>query len=327
MSTTVTELTRCYRFQGAILQVTSDDPQVAAALDRRLQACAASSTSAPDVDLRLEYLTGPTASLPDLPGEARPVYDTPAGSVSYWPAADALSADFGAVSMWGYPGAGAVHVRAEQFASDACYLATHPLTMIALSELLKRRARYMLHAACVSVGTETAVIAGASGTGKSTLSLALAQLGLGFLSDDMVFLERCDQGVVTHGFSDAIGVTRETAARFEELSDLAATDPPTGYRKHLIRIEERFAVTTVPQGRPRWLLFPELVGGVASRLEPLDGQEAWLRLVPDVLLTDPAATRAHLAAIAALCEQVSCYRICCGTDARSAARLVAELVS
>ena len=63
-----------------------------------------------------------------------------------------------------------------------------------------------------------------------------------------------------------------------------------------------------------------------ARSTPLDSGDALLRLVPDVLLTDPAATQAHLRAIAALLEQVRCYTLRSGTDLERAAELVQAVV-
>ena len=329
---------RHYEFQGASLTVASKHPGVAAAVDYRLRDFRVSTASE---DYRLEFLLDPEPN-GDIPKrdisaadrrasmtdgqERRPVYDTPAGSVFYRPATDALDASFGGVQLYGEMGRGLMHIRSARYEPEERYLAAHPLTMIILGELLKRRGRYGLHAACVANGTTGALVAGPSGTGKSTLVLALAKTGLAFLSDDMVFLDHGGSGVEAYGFSDAIGVTQDTAARFQELADLASRLPPTGFRKHLIRIEERFGIRGADRCRPAFLIFPELAPGHDSALEAMEPQEAWLRLVPDVLVTHPTATQAHLAAIAELTKQVSCYRLRSGRDVNRSAELIGALL-
>jgi hypothetical protein len=326
MTAVIESVERRYRFQGSRLSLVSADAALAAAVDFRLRDYGAPPDS--EQDLRIEFLLPPD---PDplrssADEERRPVYDTPAGLVSYCPAGDGLVAAFGAVHLRAWLGQGLARIWSRGYEAEARYLAAHPLTMIVLCELLKRRGRYSLHAGCVASGEQGALIAGPSGTGKSTLVLALAQMGLDFLSDDMVFLDGLEGQIDVHGFSDAIGVTSDTAARFEELSDLAGGSPPAGFRKHLIRIEDRFAVHCLPVCRPQWLIFPELAPGEVSRLEPMEPPEAWMRLVPDVLLTDPAATGAHLATIAALTKQVTCYRLRSGPDVRRSAELIAALL-
>jgi hypothetical protein len=51
-----------------------------------------------------------------------------------------------------------------------------------------------------------------------------------------------------------------------------------------------------------------------------------LRLVPDVLLTEPASTQAHLTTIATLVAQVECHTLLAGDQLDVSARLVAGLL-
>jgi hypothetical protein len=66
--------------------------------------------------------------------------------------------------------------------------------------------------------------------------------------------------------------------------------------------------------------------GQPSELTPLDPGEAWLRLVPDVLLTEPGATRAHVATLAALMRQVRCYRLQAGPELDESAAMIAGVL-
>lgn len=314
-----------YQFQGAVVAVRSADEGLAAAVGYRLQDHRLPTMPAPDV--RLDFLVRPERSgrAGETVSERRAVYDTPIGPIYYRAADDALEATLGCVRLEARVGDGAAKISAARYEPADRYLAAHPLTMIVLCEAVKRRGRYNLHAGCVAKGSRCALIAGPSGSGKSTLVLGLAQRGLDFVSDDMVFLSVNRAGVEVHGFADAIGITRDTAARFDELSDLAGIEPPRGFRKHLIRIDERFGVRTREACEPAFLIFPELVPGEESGLALLDPGEAWLRLLPDVLLTDPAATDAHTSAIAALTEHVTCYRLLSGSDVGRSAELIERL--
>ena len=220
--------------------------------------------------------------------------------------------------------------RSPAYAERDLYLATHPLTTISLMELLERRGRFALHAACLARrGRPMGVLlAGASGAGKSTLALALVHAGLRFLSDDIVFLS-CDgqsDTVTVLGFADTIGLTDYATERFPRLRALRAEPPAPGFPKRLHRIEDLFTAPPLAACRPRALVFPAVAPGEPSALEPLDSGDALLRLVPDVLLTDPEATHAHLRAIAALLKQVRCYTLRSGSDLERAAELVSSIV-
>jgi hypothetical protein len=173
------------------------------------------------------------------------------------------------------------------------------------------------------------LVAGPSGAGKSTLTIALVRAGLCFLSDDIVFLRR-DPAVDTVrvlAFPDALGVTPHTAERFGDLRALLAEhQPPSGFPKRLVRMDELFETRPLTSCEPGVLVFPEVVRDRPSRLDPLDPKEALLRLVPDVLLTQPAGTQSHLRALAALLARVRCYRLQSGADLEGTAQLIRELL-
>jgi hypothetical protein len=149
---------------------------------------------------------------------------------------------------------------------------------------------------------------------------------MGFLSDDVVFLVH-DGGPAPPrvlGFADTVGITDHAAERFDELqaSRDAALD---GFPKPLVRIEDLLGTAPVPSCDPEALVFPEVSHDQPSEIAPLDPGEGFMRLVPDVLLTEPTSTQAHLRAIAALVEHVGCYALRSGTDLERAAELVRAL--
>ena len=173
------------------------------------------------------------------------------------------------------------------------------------------------------------MIAGPTGSGKSTLAFALARAGLDFLADDVVFLDhRRGDDVRVLGFADALGVTEGSAALFEELAPALRSPLVDGFPKRLVRIEDALPDVPLPMScRPRALVFPAVAPGEASTLTALDPREAWLRLVPDVLLTELAGTRAHLGALAALLGHVSTYELRSGADLDRAAQLVTRTLA
>ena len=146
------------------------------------------------------------------------------------------------------------------------------------------------------------------------------------LSDDIVFLA---PGPPVHalGFADAIGLTPYAAERFAELRAHLDVPPADGFPKRLHRIESLFGGSPQRSCVPVAIVFPQVQPGGPCAIERLDGRDALLRLVPDVLLTAAASTQAHLGAIGDLLEQVDCYELTSGADLEQAAGLVvAQLV-
>jgi hypothetical protein len=315
-------MNRFYDIHGVTLAVETDDPAVAEAMDLRLDAFRAGAPAG-GPDLRLQFETTHDAA-PAARGAGRPVYDTPYGPLEYFPEDDTIAGELHGVRLHCDGDRGVARLTSAAFAGTELYLATHPLTTISLMELMKRRGRYPLHAACVATdGDRGLLLAGPSGAGKSTLTIALARAGLRFLSDDTVFLARDpDEGVRVLAFPDAVGVTEHTAERFQELRPRLGEAPAAGFPKRLVRIADLFSTLQSESCSPRVLVFPEIVRDRPSRLEPLDRKDAWLRLVPDVLLTQPAGTQSHLDSLAELLGQVDCYRLESGADLESSAGLM-----
>lgn len=255
------------------------------------------------------------------------MYEPPGGVVRHAPETDALYAELRDVRMEADLRRGVVRIAGAEWSGAQRYVATHTLTTIALMESFKRHQRFALHAGCLARDGHAVLLAGTTGAGKSTLALALARLGLDYLSDDLVFLSRRRDGFVqVIGFADAVGVTAGTVDLIRELAAAASSDPEPGFHKHLIRVEDVFQTRLIETSQPRVLVFPQVSDADESSLTPLEPGEAWLRLVPDVLLTDEASSQAHVSTIARLTEGVSCYRLQTGRDLQAAARLVSELL-
>jgi hypothetical protein len=322
-------LRRSYAIHGIGVEVLADDPAVIDAIDLRLRGFRGGD--GPDSRVRLQFDTGgpcdddrcaPPAS------ERRAVYDTPHGSLFFVPDADALCGELGGVRLRCEPSRGTALLRSAAFTGRELYLATHPLVTISLMEIFERRMLFSLHAACLAgADGEGVLLAGASGAGKSTLALVLAAAGMSFLSDDVVFLTHGGGPAVrVLGFADAVGVSERAAQHFGELRAVLDERSAEGFPKRLTRVEDLLGAPVLGSCEPRALVFPEVVRDQRSEIAPLDPREALLRLVPDVLLTDPTSTQAHLRAIASLLDQVRCFELRSGTDLERAAELVRELV-
>ena len=83
-------------------------------------------------------------------------------------------------------------------------------------------------------------------------------------------------------------------------------------------------MTLAARCRPVALVLVEIADLDQSRLEPVDGAEALLDLVPNVLLTEPAASQAHLDALGDLVGSVPCPAFA-GRDLGHLAALVGAL--
>jgi hypothetical protein len=327
VSTAIEAVERTYAIHGTGLVLRSEDAAVGEAIDRRLASFRRRLDRPPE--LRIEFLVagdGGPSRLADVTGPSRPVYDTPGGEILYAAGADTIHADVDGVGLRCRPAAGLASIESSEYAGRRLYLAAHAVTTICLIELFKRRGRFNLHAACLARGGRGLLLAGPSGAGKSTLALGLVRAGLSFLADDMVYLEPTPEAVEALAFPDAIGVTRRTAELFPELGGLVDRPVVAGFSKRLIRIQSVYPGVEVGRCVPAVLIFPELVDDGSSRIVGLDPGDALVRLVPDVLLTEPADAQAQLRTFAALVGQVSCHVLEAGADIAESIELILRTI-
>jgi hypothetical protein len=294
-----------------VVEVTSEDAAVGAALRERLHRFPRVSDGVPD--LRFEYRGGPDGMRPPA-GSGRPVYDSPRGEVLHFASADILYVDAGeGVSMMCEAAIGRARVSVGRPATNL-WLLSRPMFTLPLLELAKRSGRYGLHAAALAVDGNGILLAGGSGSGKSTLATALILAGWDFLGDDLVFLCRDDDGVRALAFPDDIDLTDSTVRFFPELGGLLRPGVGEGWPKRQLAVDDLAGIRTVFECKPQVLVCLRVGASASSRLQPLAPADALLELAPSVLLTDPSSSQAHLDALGRLVTHCRCLRLETGRD-------------
>lgn len=275
-------------------------------------------------DIHLEIQAG-SRHLLERPESARTVYDPPMGEVVYDDAGDRLYLEHGPrLRALCEPAAGRATFSVLEPEAEDLWVLSHPLLSVPLLELCKRRGLFGVHAAGASLNDRALVLAGTSGSGKSTLSLALARSGFDFLGDDTLFLSR-QPNLRILAFPDEVDLTEQTVSFFPEIVPWLAPQP-VGWRKRQLRAEEAFGARIAWECEPAVLVFPRVSGRPRSELRPIDSGEALFELAPNVLLTEPRSSQAHLDALAELARLSRCYRLETGTDLDEAVRLLRELM-
>jgi len=312
----------CYDLHGLTVRVVTDVAELADAIGRRLRPLATIPSAEPD--LRIELLDVPVAP---PPGDGRPVYDAPAGPVLYFEDADELFVDYQQRLQWRcHPVSGMTSMSIPGRDPEDHWLAAHPLLTLALMEVMKRRRRYSVHAACVSRAGRGIVLAGTSGAGKSTTAVGLARAGMLLLSDDMVFLEPRVGGLDVLGFPDEVDFTDHTGVLFPELVGPSTTAKKPWRPKRSVR-PEAVGMTVAARCAPDALVLVEVADLERSRLVPVDAADALIELVPNVLLTEVRSSQAHLDALGELAGSSRCFRLAAGRDISHLAELVGGLVA
>jgi hypothetical protein len=187
--------------------------------------------------------------------------------------------------------------------------------LIGLSELLRSRALYIIHAAALSRDGKGVLIPGFTGSGKTTLSIALLREGFKFLGDDRTFVKEDGNKLKLLAFPDELDVTEETILSFPEMTALPEDTFKKGLRKRKFWVERVYPDSIVNISAPKILLFPRIVQKEESQLQPLSKAEAVERLLPHSLLVfDRTIAEKHFHLLCHLVEKVDCYQLDFGKD-------------
>jgi len=320
--------TNYYTFHGLRISI-SGPPTVSATIHKRLRQFLTDGHD--PIDLTFEFCCVPDygTHLVERPlGRSRPVYKPLKVEIVYFDIENKLYINYvDRVRVLCDLNRG--HARVSFLGSelDNLWFISHPMFTIPLTEFLKQRERYSLHAAGLCLDSKGLLIAGISGAGKSTLTIALLRTGFGFLSDDTVFLTRDREGLRMLAFPDEIDATDETIRLFPELHYLLQLPKRPGWPKRSIWAEEVYGVDFVRECSPSVLVFPSVANAEKSVFRPMGRDEALFELASNVLLTEPRASQSHLDVLGELIKKSKCYRLETGRDFDALPTLFRELVN
>ena len=191
------------------------------------------------------------------------------------------------------------------------------------------RSLQVIHAGAVGNTRGGVLLAGRSGSGKSTTALACLAGGLNYAADDYCLVEPGKPPLVHSLYLSGAGNAR-TADLVPSLRDALLSAPRLpGHdsAKHLI-FADAIAPHSVTPGFPlRAIVVPRITGGTTSRMEPISAAESLRALAPSTLLQLPGQRAAGLARLAELVRGVPSWRLCLGSDPRTAVDVLAGLLA
>lgn len=183
-----------------------------------------------------------------------------------------------------------------------------------------------LHCACVAWNGSGLILAGESGAGKSTLSLALAQSGFDFLSDDRTLIGEEQGRLLAWALSKEMKQRVESISQFPSLSQLNLDG--TFKRED----EFRFDASKIPGVHcvrccePRWLVFLERQPQPTFSLAYMSPDEAAWRLECQLHREIPDVREKQRRTIENLVAG-KCYRLKYGGDPNIVAGALLSLVT
>lgn len=172
----------------------------------------------------------------------------------------------------------------------------------------------LTHAAAVGTsGLGAVLVVGASGSGKSTTSLACLGSPLQFVGDDYVLLRRDAQPWVhsVYGTGKLEPDHLPRMSRFRPDVDNAAR---LGSEKAVLHLVDRHAAALVERLPVRCIVVPKVVAGGTTAIRPLPRAVAFRAVAPSTVYQSPGAGATDFAFLAALVRDLPCRQLDLGVD-------------
>lgn len=185
-----------------------------------------------------------------------------------------------------------------------------------------------MHCACLAWEGSGLLVAGVSGAGKSTLSVALAQYGFDYISDDWTYISEKRGRLVAHGTSAPVKLLPDAVQHFRALSDRTLQTSMNGELAYEVDAAGTFGAHVVHDCEPRWLMFLERTTKPGSEFIPMsEGQaRAYLESNVETLPAQLDQATEERAKIIARIASLPCWRFQYGGPPEFAAGQLLEFV-
>jgi hypothetical protein len=182
-----------------------------------------------------------------------------------------------------------------------------------------------LHAGCVGRHGRGVLVAGESGAGKSTTTLAALEAGLDYAGDDYVLVDT--EACTAYSLYSTAKLATDNLERFPALVPLVANADRLDREKAMVFLHDHRPEHLAAELRLTSIVVPRVTGRPASRLEPTSPAAALRALAPTTSFHLPGYGREVFAKLTRLVRALPCHRLDAGTDLEELAAVVATLTT
>jgi hypothetical protein len=188
----------------------------------------------------------------------------------------------------------------------------------------------LIHAGLVARDGVGVLLAGKSGSGKSTCALASVDGGLDFLSEDYLGLETRPGGkFVGHSVYNSLFLNSSHLARFPALAPHAINGRPPQEEKSVVSLSALYAQRLARRADIHALVFPRVADADCAHMAPMSKAAALLAFAPSSLLQIPNRYlgAAGFDRLAELVERLPCFVMTMGSRLDSIAPCLDALIA
>ncbi|HXZ79272.1 MAG TPA: hypothetical protein VEG30_05025 [Terriglobales bacterium] len=174
--------------------------------------------------------------------------------------------------------------------------------------------RQLVHAAAVGNRSGGVLIAGKSGSGKSTTALACLTAGMQYAGDDYVIVDQ-EPTTCVYNLYNTAKVCANHLHAFPQLRDLIDNPGKLDTEKALIFLSDGAFASRIVSGFPlRSVLVPRVTGLRDTRLKKASPALALAALAPTTMFAHPRGGEQDFKRVGDLVRAIPCYLLECGTD-------------
>ena len=198
---------------------------------------------------------------------------------------------------------------------------------MSLSELMRWKGFFIIHGVALERYGKGVLITGRPNRGKTTAELSLLRAGYGFISDDFPFLRDNGHRVELLAFQDWVDVREKSVGFFPELQTIELAPRYEGAKKDSFSVHDLYPGSQVESCETALILFPQVVEGRDSYLEPMPKQQVLKELLPQGLqVHSPELAKQEFQLYTQLVKQTPCYRLHFGQNRWDLSKLLDPLL-
>ena len=191
----------------------------------------------------------------------------------------------------------------------------------------QRNGRSMIHAAALSPGSNRpgVLLAGAGGSGKSTMTAAAIEAGWLTTGDDFVVVQ-IQPGPVTYPVFDVMKLIGNAEAEFPEIADHAINSHRMPNEKALVHISALGGSQFVPSLNVSAALSLTLTHTPGSRIEPTGKMQLVAALAPSTMKILRTGLRETFSFCSDLVRHLPCYQFNIGNNPREGLGVLRDFI-